>query len=178
LLALAAGFRSRDERLRAAIAAQFPAISVSFLRENDVEGVTSLGIGLSLRLPFFNGNRGVIRKAEARRDALRASYQARLDQAVSDVSRLARDQQLLKQQTIRLEWRKRTLRVSLRTLRSLAKSGVASRMETVQTAMRLYKIERQQIAAGLALRKATIALETVLGIPPERLDKTPTRQGS
>lgn len=178
LLALAAGFRSRDEKLRVAIAAQFPAISVSFLRENDVEGVTSLGIGLSLRLPFFNGNRGAIRKAEARRDALGASYQARLDQAVSDVSRLERDQRLLRRQVKRLALRRQTLRVSLRTLQSLAKNGAASRMETVQSAMRLYEVERQQIAAGLALRKTTIALETVLGIPPERLDKAPTRQGS
>lgn len=178
LLALAAGFRSKDERLRAAIAAQFPAITLSFLRESDVEGVTSLGIGLNLRLPFFNGNHGAIRKAEASREALRASYQARLDQAVSGVSRLRRNMVVLKQEAATLKSRKRLLVRSRHKLRRLAKDGSASRLESVQAAMQFYQVERRQIAAELALRKTEIALETVLGVPAERLARTAPRQGS
>lgn len=169
LLALAAGFRSSDEKLRAAIAAQFPAISVSFLHQSDLEGVASVGIGLSLRLPFFNGNRGAIHKAEANRNVLRARYQARLDQAVSDVSRLQRDQVLLKRKVAKLQSMQQLLGTSWSRLTSLLNSGAASGIETMQATMHLYEIKRQQIETRLELRKTQIALETVLGVPADRL---------
>lgn len=172
LLALAAGFKSRDQRLRAAIAAQFPIISVGFLRESDVEGVTSLGFGLSLRLPFFNGNRGAIRKAEASRSALKASYQARLDRAVSEVARLERDHNVLEKECARLRSRQQSLAGYTAKLQRLVSSGAASRLETLQLAIQLYRAQRQRIEVGLALHKTAIALETVLGVPPERLARS------
>lgn len=170
LLALAAGFRSKDQSLRAAIAAQFPAITVNFLRESDVEGVTSLGFGLSLRLPFFNGNRGAIRKAEASRAALQASYQARMDQAVSEVVRLERDHRVLEREVTRLQARQKVPESYWPRLQRLASSGFASRLEAMQLAIGLYRIRRQEIEVQLALHKTAIALETVLGVPPEWLN--------
>lgn len=172
LLALAAGFRSKDEKLRAAIAAQFPAISISFLRQSDLEGVTSIGIGLRLRLPFFNGNRGAIHKAEADRSVLRAHYLARLDRAVSEVSRLQRDMVLLKRETIKLQATRQKLGASRARLTDLASSGAASGFETMQAAIQLYEIDQRQVEARLELRKTQIALETVLGVAPARLAQT------
>lgn len=169
LLALAAGFRSQDERLRAAIAAQFPAITLSFVHASDVEGVTSLGIGLSLRLPFFDGSRGAIRKAEADRAALGARYQARLDRAASDVARLDRDHRILNREVARLNTQLQNIESQTAHLQRLAASGVADHVQALQLAMRWYQARRREIVAALALRKNAIALETLLGVPPERL---------
>ncbi len=178
LLALAAGFHSRDEKLRAAIAAQFPAITVSFLRQSDLEGVTSLGIGLSLRLPFFNGNRGAIHEAEASRNVLRARYQSRLDQAVSEVSRLRQDRVLLKKKAEKLKAMQRLLGTSWTRLEHLLNDGAASGIETMQATMQVYEAKRQQIESQLALRKTQIALETVLGVPADRLTRIKPRKKS
>jgi len=172
LLALAAGFRSKDQSLRAAIAAQFPAITVNFLRESDVEGVTSLGFGLRLRLPFFNGNRGAIRKAKASRVVLKARYQARLDRAVSEVARLERDYGVLGREVARLQTRQKVPGSYWPRLQRLASSGFASRLEAMQLTIHLYRIRRQEIKAKLALHKTAIALETVLGVPPEWLNRS------
>lgn len=173
LLALAAGFRSKDESLRAAVAAQFPAITVSFLRESDVEGVTSLGIGLTLRLPFFNGNRGVIRKTEAERAALRASYQARLDRAVSDVSRLEGDHRILEQEAARLKSQQPFIHSYATQMQRLAATGAADRMQALRLAVQWYQVKRREISTELTLHKTTIALETLLGVPPVRLAQSP-----
>lgn len=170
LLALAAGFRSKNQSLRAAIAAQFPAITVNFLRESDVEGTTSLGLGLSLRLPFFNANRGAIRKAEAGRVVLKARYQARLDRAMSEVARLERSYSVLEREVARLQTRQKVPGNYWPRLQRLASGGFASRLEVMQLAIRLYRLRRQEIEARLALHKTAIALETVLGVPPGRLN--------
>lgn len=172
LLALAAGFRSKDESLRAAIAAQFPAITLSFLRESDVEGVTSVGIGVALRLPFFNGNRGAIRKAEADRASLRATYQARLDRAVGDVSRLEGDHRILEREVAGLKSQQLLIRSHTAHMQRLAKSGVIDQMEALQLEMQWYHARRREITAELALRKTSIALETMLGVPADRLTRS------
>lgn len=173
LLALAAGFRSKDAALRAAIAAQFPAITLNFLRESDVEGVTSLGLGLTLRLPLFDGNRGAIRKAEADRAALQAAYRARLDRATGDVSRLEGDYRILDREVTRLRSQQPLVQGNEERLQQLAASGAADRVESLRLAMQRYRARRREIAARLALRKSTIALETMLGVPPERLAQSP-----
>lgn len=85
LLALQAGYRSANARLRAAILAQFPLLSIGFTRASDTAGNNTFGIGINLRLPFFNGNRGKIAIDRATRKALNAAYQAHLDSAANGV---------------------------------------------------------------------------------------------
>jgi len=81
LLALQAGYRSADRRLRADILAQFPILDIGFTRSRDNTGVNSVGFGVTLRLPIFDGNRGKIAVDRATRKALNAAYQAHLDGA-------------------------------------------------------------------------------------------------
>ncbi len=54
LLGLEAGYRAQDQRYRAALLAQFPALNVGFTRGRDNAGVYSSGIGITLSLPVFN----------------------------------------------------------------------------------------------------------------------------
>lgn len=89
LLALQAGYRSADDRYRAAILGQFPALNVGITRASDTSGIKTAGIGITLSLPFFNGNRGQIAIAHATRRLLRAQYQARLDMAASQARTLS-----------------------------------------------------------------------------------------
>lgn len=84
LLALQAGYRSADAKLRADILAQFPILDLGFTRNRDNTGVNSVGFAITLRLPFFNGNRGQIAVDRATRAALNAAYQAHLDSAAND----------------------------------------------------------------------------------------------
>lgn len=85
LLALQAGYRSADRRLRADILAQFPLLDIGFTRARDNTGVNSVGFGITLRLPIFNGNRGRIAIDRATRKALNAAYQTHLDGAENHI---------------------------------------------------------------------------------------------
>lgn len=89
LLALQAGYQSADDRYRAAILGQFPALRIGLTRASDTTDVKTTGIGITLNLPFFNGNKGQIAVARATRKYLHAQYQARLDQATNKARTLA-----------------------------------------------------------------------------------------
>ncbi len=91
LLALAAGYHAQDEHLRAQILAQFPAITVGFVRARDNSDINSAGFTLGLALPLFDGNRGNIAVARATRQQLHDDYSARLLADRNDVERLASD---------------------------------------------------------------------------------------
>lgn len=91
LLALAAGYRAQDEKLRAAILAQFPALTVGFVKARDNGNISSNGLSVSLSLPLFDGNRGNIAIERATRQQLHDEYSARLLTDRNDVQRLAAD---------------------------------------------------------------------------------------
>jgi outer membrane protein TolC len=93
LLALQAGYRAQDEKLRAMILAQFPAISVGFVKARDNGGIGSAGFSVSLSLPLFDGNRGNIAVGRATRQQLHDEYSARLLAGRNDIQRLLADLQ-------------------------------------------------------------------------------------
>jgi outer membrane protein TolC len=93
LLALQAGYRAQDENLRAAILAQFPAISVGFVKARDNSNISSNGLSISLSLPLFDGNRGNIAIEGATRQQLHDQYSARLLTDRNDVQQLMQDLQ-------------------------------------------------------------------------------------
>ena len=85
LLALRAGYRSQEARVRTAVLSQFPNIALGITRARDVSNVHTVGFGVTLTLPLFNRGRGEIAIQRATRAQLHANYQARLDQAVGNV---------------------------------------------------------------------------------------------
>lgn len=91
LLALQTGYHAQNEKLRAAILAQFPAITVGFVRSRDNGNLKSLGFSIGLSLPLFNGNRGNIAIESATRQQLHDAYSARLLTDRNDVQRLFTD---------------------------------------------------------------------------------------
>ncbi|MGA9423340.1 MAG: TolC family protein [Rhodanobacteraceae bacterium] len=95
LRALQAGYESQQQKVRAAILAQFPAIGVGFLRARDTGNVYTSGFSVALSLPLFNGNRGNIAIERATRQKLRDAYSARLLSDRNDIDRLLADLQSL-----------------------------------------------------------------------------------
>lgn len=91
LLALQAGYESQQQKLRAAILAQFPSITVGFLRARDTSNIYTTGFSVGLSLPLFDGNRGNIAIERATRQKLRDDYAARLLTDRNDIDRLLAD---------------------------------------------------------------------------------------
>jgi len=82
--------------VRVAVLSQFPNVVVGFTRARDFSNVHSIGGAVSLTLPLFDRGRGQIAIQRATRAQLRAEYQARLDQASSDIWQLWSDMQELR----------------------------------------------------------------------------------
>jgi outer membrane protein TolC len=103
LLALRAGYEAEDQRYRAAILAQFPALNIGLTRARDNANVFATSFGATLSLPVFSGNRGNIKIEEATREKLHAEYQMRLDASISDVHRAMEDLHISQRQLARLQ---------------------------------------------------------------------------
>lgn len=89
LVALQLGYRSADEKVRAAILGQFPAFILGGTWNSDTSQVRSAGPNVTFDLPIFDRNQGPIASSRATRRVLHAQYQARLDQAIGTVQALA-----------------------------------------------------------------------------------------
>jgi outer membrane protein TolC len=103
LRALQAGYDSQEHALHAAVLAQFPNIAIGFNSARDTSNVNTLGAGVTLGLPIFDGGRGEIATQRATREQLRVAYQARLDEAVSDAWQLWDDIQSLSRDVAQAE---------------------------------------------------------------------------
>lgn len=98
LLALQAGYASREQRFRKAVLAQFPALNIGLTRARDTSGIYTSGIGVTLNLPLFDRNQGNIAIEKATRKRLYDEYQARLNEAYSQVKSLVAQLNLMSRQ--------------------------------------------------------------------------------
>ena len=80
------------------ILAQFPVLNVGLTRARDTSGLYTQGVGMTLSLPVFNGNRGNIAIEQATRQKLHDEYQLRLNSTTNEITRILQDQQLLEAQ--------------------------------------------------------------------------------
>lgn len=166
LLALQAGYRSANRQLRADILAQFPILDIGFTHSRDNTGVHMWGFGVTIRLPFFDGNRGRIAIARANRKALNVAYQSHLDRAANKIQAVYK----------RLRVAVAEYRSLKRQLPSLAKSAHASEVALTKgdvtrfqafgtlTAWLDARIDADRLrASGDQL---ALTLQTLLSIPP------------
>lgn len=160
LMALAAAYKGADERLRQAIEAQFPLIGVSIQRARDPDGVISNSLSLTLNLPFLNDARGEVAVAHATREAAHETYQARLDEAITETIALSAEAAKLQRQLTRLQQ-------AMGRLPPVSESNLGNVPFSTLSA---YLTERSQVVAQIArlrgnLDQSTIALDTLLGMP-------------
>src|SRR5690242_4735532 len=88
LLALKSGYQAEEEKLRAAVLAQFPKINIGFTHARDTTDVITTGFGITIDLPLFDRNQGEIAVEDATRTKLFDEYVARLFEARAEVGRL------------------------------------------------------------------------------------------
>ncbi len=91
LLALKMGYQSQEERLREAIIAQIPKITIGFLHASDTTHVITTGFNVAIDLPIFDRNQGNVAIARATRQQLFDEYVSRLFTARADLARLLTD---------------------------------------------------------------------------------------
>lgn len=168
LMALAAAYRQANQRLRQAVAAQFPLIGVSLHRKKDIEGVIENGFSLTLDLPFLGEGRGTVALARASRLALHTGYEARLQDATSRARSLG-------DETRRLQTLLRHRRESMKQLPTTPTDDSSGAVPFRTLAA--YAARRAQVVSTIAelqysLDEATVALQTLLGIPLGGSDRT------
>lgn len=178
LLALQAGYGAEEQRVRAAILAQFPNVVIGFTKARDNSNVHSVGGLVNLNLPLFNRGRGQIAIERATREQLRADYQGRLDQATSDVWHLWSELQQLQTQQLALEQQlpvlQRSVDAAERAYRA-AEFPAASYLTLVGS-----YLAAQELHATLLqnLWNDSIALATVLGTQVQPNPQNPLPAGS
>ena len=169
LVALQFGYAAEDAQVRRAVRAQFPAITLGLNRANDTSNVHTNGVSLSLGFPFLFGGTDTVHAEEASRDALWQAYQQRLDESQTDVRTLVTDIGLLKT-------RLASLRSSAGDAEQIAQSADAAYARGDLTAPAYYDLTISALNRRLDTLDAQaetldlhIALETLLGLPPEDL---------
>lgn len=164
LLALAAGYRSADARLREQILAQFPGVSVQLSRSRDNNGVNMAGLSVGLRLPIFNRNRGNIAIARASRHVLLEQYQTRLDSDTSEVHALVGTLGSIATELSVVEKPLRRLRETAAQAQRAFSVGALD--WTAYAAAEQAYLDRASLAISLqrSLAQGRVALQTLLGV--------------
>jgi outer membrane protein TolC len=98
LVALQLGYQSQEDKVRGAILAQFPLLSVGVTGGHDNSDIRTVGPQITLELPLFNRNQGNIALARATRSQLHAEFSARLANSRAEVQSLLADMELLQRQ--------------------------------------------------------------------------------
>ncbi len=163
LLALQAGYRAQEARLRVAVLSQFPDVSIGFTKARDNGDVHSLGGVVNLTLPLFNRGRGQVAVQNATRTQLRADYQARLDQAQGAVWQLWNEMRQvsgeLDELAVQLPQLQSNLQSAERAYRA-SQFPAASYLTLVGTTV---TAEELQVTLQQTLWSDSIALATMLG---------------
>ncbi len=165
LLALQAGYRSADARLRADILAQFPILDIGFTRARDNTGVNSVGFGITLRLPIFNGNRGKIAIDRATRKSLNAAYQAHLDSAANNARTAWHRLRLAGNELADLQGQLPALAQAARASASALANGDMTRFQALSASTAWLDARIDAVRLRTAVAKLTLTLRMLLALP-------------
>ena len=161
--ALQLGYASQEATLRAAVLGQFPALTLGPNYGSDTARVQTLGPSVSIGLPLFNGNRGVIDIARATREQLREDFAARRAAAEGGARAMLANLRLLQRQLA-------NARAGLGQAQSLAadadralRTGLLDQLSYVQLVSARLGKERQVIGVEQQMFDQRTALATLLG---------------
>jgi outer membrane protein TolC len=164
LLALAAGYHAQDQRYRGAILAQFPALNVGLTRSRDNSNVDSNALGVTLSLPFLNGNRGNIAIEKATRQKLFDEYQQRVVATRDEIRALQRQQQLDQAQLARVTAALAELSAVLENSQLALRSANIDLLAYANARAALLAKQVEQINLEQQLAEQRVALQTLLGV--------------
>jgi outer membrane protein TolC len=162
LLGLRQGYESQDATVRAAILAQFPKMSAAFVRASDTTDVHTSGFNISVDVPIFDRNQGVIATERATRQRLKDEYDQRVFEARSDLAVAIADIRSLDRQVAAAQEALpvfERLVSSAETARGQGNADVLSyytaRGTLLQKRIQLIKLQQQLLEAHTALEIAS-----------------------
>jgi outer membrane protein TolC len=163
LIALQLGYRAQEEKLRAAVLAQFPALILGGTYGTDASHIYTAGPTIAIDLPIFNRNQGNIAIARATRQKLHDEFAARLAAASGEIAAMLSQQRLLEAQLERARQRLTTARrIADRAEAAFANGNIDERGYVDLTMTRIAK-QQEIITIEQLLFEQRVALTTVLG---------------
>jgi cobalt-zinc-cadmium efflux system outer membrane protein len=167
LLALQAGYLSQEEKVRRAILSQFPSLNIGLNRGRDTGDVTSTGIGITFNLPVLNANRGEIAIQRATREQLAQAYQARLDQALTQINLLQTQYELVSRERSTLNEYLPVLERMVAKASQAYEAGNIPSLTYVNMANTLLSKRLENVDLEQSLWQIRINLDTLLAWPEE-----------
>jgi outer membrane protein TolC len=162
LLGLRQGLESQDATVRAAILAQFPKMSVAFVKASDTTNVHTTGFNVAIDVPIFDRNQGVIATERATRQRLRDEYNQRVFEARSDMATAIADIRSLNRQIAAAEEALPLLEKLVASAQTATDQGNAdvlsyytARSNLLQKRIQLIKLQEQLLEANTALEIAS-----------------------
>jgi outer membrane protein TolC len=163
LLALRLGYQSQEARVRGAIRSQFPRINLGLTGGRDTDNIQTVGMGLSIDLPFFDHNQGRIAKERATRKQLFDEYIARLFETRSNMDRLIAAIEAVRQQIMGVDESLSILKTLAENYRRAADAGQADVFSCYKAVSSLYNKRIQRIELEQRMIDLGIALEIASG---------------
>ncbi len=163
LLALKAGYESRDLRYRQAIIEQFPAIGVGITRANDTSNIHTIGPSVTLDLPLFNRHQGKIAIEQAGRQRLYDEFENRLTGARGGIAQIMDDQQLLEKQLKAVHSEIAVLEASVQNAGDAFAAGNLDERDYIALRTGLFNKTLEQIDLEQSAIEQRIALQILLG---------------
>ena len=166
LAALRSGYEAGEERLRAAVLDQFPAVSVGVAQQRNEAALNFMGAFVNVALPVFDRNQGPVKLGYATRRRLEHEYAARVVGARGDLERLLRFSAVLLRQLPVIQRSIPSLEEIELKERAAVGRGDVERLsyQTVRSA--LFDQRLQAAAVAQALAEARLGLETTCGRLP------------
>jgi outer membrane protein, heavy metal efflux system len=163
LLALKMGYQSQEEKLRGAVLAQVPKITLGFSHASDTTHVITSGFGIAIDLPIFDRNQGKIAIEHATRQQLFDEYTSRLFGARADVAKLLANMAAIRQQVSSMEQSIPTLRNLVHTYHQALLEGNADVLTYYNAQDNLIARELDLLTLKLNLADQKVALEIAAG---------------
>lgn len=163
LLALKLGYSSQEARLRSAILAQFPKITMGANQARDNTDVYTAGFSLTMELPLFDRNQGQIAIERATRQQLFDEYLVRLFEAQSAISTACANLEALDQRIRAAEQALQNQSTMVDTYQRALQEGSADVLSYYRVRNELVVARAARIGLQLQWINQLIALEIASG---------------
>ena len=165
-------FHQEDAQLRLELARQYPDLNVGFNFEEEVgEDSNTFSIPFSIELPLFDRNKQAISSSFTARETALTRYRKVLNNKLSDLSKLFRQQELAAQKVENLE--KILLPLSRMQLADAKKSleiGSINILRYLDLISESQQIELQRMELHKEAWQYLIELEKLIGLPLQQTD--------
>ncbi len=163
LAALEIGYSAQEARVREAVSAQFPSLSIGVISQRNESALKFLGGFVTLGLPLFDRNQGGIASARATRTRLQHEFEARIAMVRANVSRIAVEDSLFAEQVRETRRGIESLAGIESAEQSAVESGDVGRLAWQQVRMQLLDLRLQQLVLHQARMELRVALATAIG---------------